>query len=378
MRIVAISAAIVTMTAATCLIAQQPQPQPQPAQVQPLSPTAMEALVASIAFYPDAVIEQILDAAQYPDAIKRAATGTAGSAEELTWPSSVRLLTTHREVLRQLDQNAVITARLALAARTQLADVWAAIDRVRQQFESQSQNVAPDTATGGTTITSSLVYPTGAFLAGFWTAQVVDEVGVWYAATAPVAVVYAQGSATQSANVQHSGSGTYTGQGTGSYDGSTDIESTRGDVSMDTAASGGQITSTITTPQGQQTITLGDGQTGASSGATTTTRMARPSSVPAMDSIYSHPSLEQWQVGRRTLADSWGQLSHGNSSFQGTNLLWGNPAVNPSVLKPQFARPNTLAPGALDALRANTIQPPTRNFNAPGNRAPTGGRRGRR
>jgi hypothetical protein len=432
MRITAIIAAIVTLTTAPWLVAQSPQS----AQVQPLSPKAMDALVAGIAFYPDAVIEQILDAVQYPDAIKSAAAGPAAAAQQQAWPTSVRLLTSHPEILKQLDDNAVVTARLALAARAQLADVWAAIDRVRKQFESQTQDAATEPATGGTPTSTALVYPSGAFLAGFWTAQVVDEIGVWYAATAPVAAAYGQGSVTnessgslqsntgqsakgarstsgsynvnpdgsvdfqRSANtgvasgsgatkIEHSGSGTYTGQGTGSYDGSTDIDSTHGDASIDTTASGGQITSTIETDKGQKTITLGDGQAGTSSGEAaqrtsglaTSARMARPTSVPATTSRFSQPTLAQWQSASRSLAQSWSGLSKGTAGFGGTNSLWASRASSSALGAAQFARPgsgNLGGSNALDAQRFSVGASPNRSAKGTPNRGPATNRRGKR
>ena len=130
-------------------------------QVQPLSPKAVEALVAGIAFYPDAVVEQVLDASQYPDAIAEAVAGTAAEEQQQAWPASVQSLGTSPEVLRQLKDNATITARLALAARTQLAAVWSAIDRVRTQFESAQADTATETVATGATASSGVLYPTG-------------------------------------------------------------------------------------------------------------------------------------------------------------------------------------------------------------------------
>ena len=96
MRIVTIAAAIVAATAATLALAQQEKPTQVLAenavQVQPLSPKAMEALVAGIAFYPDSVIEQVLDASQYPDAIAEAVAGTTAAAKQQSWPASVKSL----------------------------------------------------------------------------------------------------------------------------------------------------------------------------------------------------------------------------------------------------------------------------------------------
>ncbi len=152
----------------------------------------MDALVAGIAFYPDQIIEQILEATQYPDAIAQATNKNAVAVEGLELPASVQSLTSSPEILRQLNDNPALTARLGLAARTQLAELWAAVDRVRQQFEA-SQTESTDAADAATaTGAVPVAYPTGAFVAGYWTAQVVDEVGAWYMAAAPL--VYGEGA----------------------------------------------------------------------------------------------------------------------------------------------------------------------------------------
>ncbi|MHB8863581.1 MAG: DUF3300 domain-containing protein [Pirellulaceae bacterium] len=512
MRFVAIAAVIVAATTGTWALAQQQQenttsaPPQDRAQVKPdhnlplLSPTAMEALVSGIAFYPDAVIELVLDASQYPDAILEAVAGTAPAERQQDWPDSVTSLASSPEILQQLKENAAITARLALAAQTQLVDLWSAIDRVRSRFESTQADAPSEGAAKSATVSSGALYPTGAFVAGYWTAQALDEIGVWYTTTAPI--VYGQGaamvtgpngnsavvsgsgggaavtvgdttyfgaagqgtvttsngkvisgegqvtgSATQqgsggsyqthasgsissntgkyaqgdhaasgsaqtnpdgsvsfgrdgetnvsssagATSAQHAGSGTYTGQGTGNYSGSTNIESTHGDASVNTTAADGQITSTITTAQGEQTMTLGDGQAGEGSStasqrneASSTSRMARPQSVPSTNSRFAQANASQWQAANRALADSWGRLSAGTKNLAGMNAAPKHRAGVPPHSTPQFARPKsgTLVPqNSFNAPWPTGLQAPSRTLNSGPSRKPTGGggrRRSRR
>lgn len=498
-------------------------PQTAPPQVvQPLSPAAMDALVAGIAFYPDEIIAQILDASQYPDAISQAAESQGRPSADTTWPESVKALGSHVEILQQLDQNAVITARLSLAARTQLEDVWRAVDRVRAQFQQQVEQAAADNVQSGQEAVvvqrvAGYPYPTGAFVAGYWTAQVVDELQTWYQVAQPVVaageavvvgpngnsavisgagaagavtmgdttyygaagagsvttsngtVVTGQGKVTGSAtrsetggsyqsnasgsvksstgqyaegnhraagsytnnadgsvdfqrsadtnlnssggssSITHTGSGTYTGQGTGSYEGSTDVQSTRGNVSVETSASDGQVNSTITSGQGEHSVTLGDGQVGQTSSAaasksaprsgtwSASSRMARPESVPSLQSRFAQ-SGGAWQSASRTMSDAWSRLgqqtqllnrtdSHlGTLGAQGklntSNHTWNNSLNSRNPLgnsgPTTFARPNgTLSGGVnLPTVKGTMpVQKPTPNHRSTGG---GGGRRGRR
>jgi len=474
----------------------------QDANVPLLSPEAMDALVAGIAFYPDQVIEQILEATQYPDAIARATDksdknvlGTQG--QEL--PTSVQALAASPEILRQLHDNPALTARLGLAARTQLAELWGAVDRVRQQFEAtQSESAGPAdsaTATQGT----PMLYPTSAFVAGYWTSQIVDEIGAWYITAAPIVygpgvavvtgpngttavvsgsgaagavkvgdttyfgaagqgavatsngtVVAGQGQVTGSAtknesggsyqtnasgsvssntgkhaegtrsaagsyqnnpdgsvtfnrtaetdvssnagstHVEHSGSGTVTGDGSGSYSGSTDIDSTHGDATINTTAGDGQVSTTINTEKGEKTYTMGDGQVGGESNASgeratqsSSSRMARPQKTSSSSSRFAQAGNQQWQAASRPLADSWSSLSNRtrnvgnmNSVFSATKKIAGQ-GVSPFA-KPKMGAVSGLqggAQGMSSMQRSKSVQPPTRQMGSGGGpgRAPAGG-----
>ena len=512
---------IILTLAVTPLLAQQSDPPAAPqgavsppsveqaaaptqrADVPALSPQAMDALVAGIAFYPDQVIEQILEATQYPDAIARAtdmnAEKNAVAAERAELPASVQSLTSSPEILRQLHDNPALTARLGLAARTQLAELWAAVDRVRQQFEtSQPESTgAADAATATGAV--PVAYPTGAFVAGYWTSQVVDEVGAWYVAAAPIVygegavvvtgpngttavasgsgaagavqvgdttyfgaagqgtvatsngtVVTGQGQVTGSAtknesggsyqtnasgsvasntgkhaegtrsasgsyqnnadgsvtfnrsadtqmssnagstNIEHSGSGTVTGDGSGSYSGSTDIDSTHGDATVNTTAGDGQVSTTVNTDKGEKTYTLGDGQVGSGSTAasersmaSSSSRMARPHGSSSGSSRFAQAGNQQWQAASRSLADSWGSLSNRTRNVSNMNSIFSNTKKLAGQGSSPFAKPKMGsisglqggAQGMSSMQRTKSGPPTTRQMGNGGgpNRSPAGG-----
>ncbi len=481
----------------------QPAPQAaaptQQADVPALSPQAMDALVAGIAFYPDQVIAQILEATQYPDAIARALDKNAIAAEGDELPASVQTLTASPEILRQLNDNPALTARLGLAARTQLAELWAAVDRVRQQFEANQpeSNEAADAATA--TGTAPIMYPTGAFVAGYWTSQVVDEIGAWYVTAAPImygdgavvvtgpngmtavasgsgaagavqvgdttyfgaaaqgtvatsngTVVAGQGqvsgSATQNANggsyqtnasgsvssntgkhaegtrsasgsyqnnadgsttfnrnahtqmssnagstnIEHSGSGTVTGDGSGSYSGSTDIDSTHGDATINTTAGDGQVSTTVNTDKGEKTYTLGDGQVGGESTAaseratpSSSSRMARPQGSSSGSSRFAKAGNQQWQAASRSMADSWGSLSNRTRNMSNMNSIFSTTKKHTVQGASPFAKPKMGAVSGLQGgaqgmssmQRTKSGPPSTRQLGNGGgpNRSPAGG-----
>ncbi len=278
--------------------AQQPDtsvtPPASSATVQPLSEAAMDALVAPIAFYPDTVIEWVLDAAQYPDAVKQAAH-TGATTPDASWPQSVQALTQYRDVLKQMDDNPVVTARLALAARTQLADVWAAVDRVRAAFEQQSQQSAAATGTGATAVATPYGYPTAAFVAGYWTAQVADEMVAWYQASSGT-VVYGQaattvvGPAGNSATLQAAGAAGQVAVGDTTYFGA--------------AGAGSVTTSTGTVVQGQ----------GAVAGQATQTATGGSYQTQAAGSLSSNTG--QYGAGQHQAEGSYTVNPDGSVSFQ--------------------------------------------------------------
>lgn len=108
----------------------------------PVPPSDLDALVAPIALYPDALVAQILGAATYPDQVEAAdvfvksnynLSGDAlvQAAEEQEWDPSVMALLQFPSVLDKLSQNIGWASALGDASANQQADVMAAIQRMR-------------------------------------------------------------------------------------------------------------------------------------------------------------------------------------------------------------------------------------------------------
>ena len=145
-----------------------PQPQyagppeyvPQPATVStttpssssapapaPLSVEQLDALVAPIALYPDALVAQVLAAATNPDQVSYAdnwlaqnknLTGTAlaQAIDQQSWDPSVKALTQFPSVLDNLAHNLSWTSSLGQAFANQQADVMAAVQTMRARAQA--------------------------------------------------------------------------------------------------------------------------------------------------------------------------------------------------------------------------------------------------
>ncbi len=116
-------------------------------QGAPESAEELQALVAPIALYPDALVAQILGAATFPDQIAVAnywlqqnkdLTGTAlGQAvDKQTWDPSVKALTQFPSVLNNMAQNLSWTSQLGEAYHNQQADVMTAIQTLRAKAKA--------------------------------------------------------------------------------------------------------------------------------------------------------------------------------------------------------------------------------------------------
>ncbi|MEQ8785426.1 MAG: DUF3300 domain-containing protein [Pirellulaceae bacterium] len=202
-----------------------------------LSPEAMDAVVSGYAFYPDDVFEQILHAAQTPQQVHQAAQGQLpADASE-----SVRSLARYPQLLTQMDQQLAVTARLGLAARTQIEDVWAALDRVRAGFaESQAAQQAfadeGSAAAGGGGGAAGMPPGYGAYAAGFWTGIVANEIRQeYYEHLAWQNAVVATGAGSQTVTGPYGNSATITGGAAGGY-------ATQGATTYGAAAGAGAVT----------------------------------------------------------------------------------------------------------------------------------------
>jgi hypothetical protein len=117
-----------------------PTPAPQTAD-------QLDALVAPIALYPDALVAQVLAAASFPEQVAFAdywiaqnknLTGTAlaQAVDQEPWDPSVKALTQFPTVLHTLASNLTWTSNLGEAFRNQQADVMAAVQRMRAKAQA--------------------------------------------------------------------------------------------------------------------------------------------------------------------------------------------------------------------------------------------------
>src|SRR6266404_4987201 len=119
-----------------------PQGAPQATQTAPLTPEALQQLVAPIALYPDALVAQILAASTYPTQIVEAnrwlqqhsdlqGDKLAKEVDKQDWDPSVKALTPFSSVLANLDTNLSWTSALGDAYYNQEQDVLDAVQVLR-------------------------------------------------------------------------------------------------------------------------------------------------------------------------------------------------------------------------------------------------------
>ena len=133
----------------------------------PLSSDQLDAMVAPIALYPDALVAQVLAAATNPDQItyaddwlaqNRNLTGAAlGQAvDQQSWDPSVKALTQFSSVLDNLAHNLSWTSSLGQAFANQQSDVMAALQAMRAKAQAagtlQSNSQITVTQPASTTI----------------------------------------------------------------------------------------------------------------------------------------------------------------------------------------------------------------------------------
>jgi hypothetical protein len=115
--------------------------------VAPLTADQLDALVAPIALYPDALVAQVLAAASYPDEVAFAddwlaqnqnLTGSAltDQVNQQSWDPSVKALTQFPSVLHDLAKNLSWTSSLGQASTNQQSDVLAAVQIMRAKAQA--------------------------------------------------------------------------------------------------------------------------------------------------------------------------------------------------------------------------------------------------
>jgi hypothetical protein len=146
---------VLSLSLCTILLVQgvaaqtSPEPSSTPAApaVAPLTTDQLDALVAPIALYPDALVAQVLAAAGYPDQVAFADdwlnqnTNLQGPAltqqvNQQPWDPSVKALTQFPSVLHDLAKNLSWTSSLGQAFTNQQSDVMAAVQVMRAKAQA--------------------------------------------------------------------------------------------------------------------------------------------------------------------------------------------------------------------------------------------------
>src|SRR6266436_7615917 len=129
-------------------ISTPPADTANPTEPAPMSASQLQAMVAPIALYPDALVAQILGAATFPDQVaisdywleeNKNLTGSAllQAVDKQSWDPSVKALTEFPSVLDNLAKNLSWTSSLGEAYHNQQADVMTAIQTLRAQAKAK-------------------------------------------------------------------------------------------------------------------------------------------------------------------------------------------------------------------------------------------------
>lgn len=113
----------------------------------PQSPEQIQALVAPIALYPDALVAQVLSAATFPDQVAQAQDWLQGhqnltgqdlmkEVDQQNWDPSVKALTAFPSVLDNMAKNLAWTSQLGEVYHFQAKDVMTAVQTLRAQAQA--------------------------------------------------------------------------------------------------------------------------------------------------------------------------------------------------------------------------------------------------
>jgi hypothetical protein len=152
MRVVA-SCLMLNATFPFDVLAQTPPAIPaQPAAAQPFNTEQLDALVASIALYPDDLLTQLLMASTFPLEVVTAARWVEDPAHKSLsgdalakalvaepWDPSVKSLVPFPVVLATMNGNLTWLQQLGYAFATQQADVFAAVQRLRRLAQANDK-----------------------------------------------------------------------------------------------------------------------------------------------------------------------------------------------------------------------------------------------
>ena len=141
------SATSIAQAIGSPLPAATPPATTYPGQGAPQTAEELQALVAPIALYPDALVAQILSAATFPDQIgaanywlsqNKSLTGSAltTAVDKQGWDPAVKALTQFPAVLTNMGQNLAWTSQLGEAYHNQQADVMTAVQTLRAKAKA--------------------------------------------------------------------------------------------------------------------------------------------------------------------------------------------------------------------------------------------------
>ena len=119
-----------------------------PTETVPMNASELQALVAPIALYPDALVAQILAASTFPDQVavasywlqqNKSLTGSSlmQAVDQQSWDPSVKALTQFASVLDNMAKNLSWTSSLGEAYHNQQAEVMTAIQTLRAQAKAK-------------------------------------------------------------------------------------------------------------------------------------------------------------------------------------------------------------------------------------------------
>ena len=119
-----------------------------PTETAPLTASELQALVAPIALYPDALVAQILGGSTFPDQVAVAdywvqqnknLTGSAlmKAVDQQSWDPSVKALTQFPSVLDNMAKNLTWTSSLGEAYHNQSGEIMTAVQTLRAQAKAK-------------------------------------------------------------------------------------------------------------------------------------------------------------------------------------------------------------------------------------------------
>jgi len=153
-KFLSVSLGLILATTPASLYGFQASPEPasansgNPTETASQSSSDLQALVAPIALYPDALVAQVLTASTFPDQVAVADywlqqnTKLTGSAlmkavDKQSWDPSVKALTQFPSVLNNLAKNLTWTSSLGEAYHNQQSEVMSAIQTLRAQAKDK-------------------------------------------------------------------------------------------------------------------------------------------------------------------------------------------------------------------------------------------------